>query len=114
MQDPPLHIDGNFMTGSFANMELLKAYTRTGALVDYLVWPVLMLHEGGPLLCKGVAQCMHKERAPSMKSRYKSVDSLEENNKLKQPVRQKSVDPSKNSASNTYYPSSSSSAQTYF
>lgn len=35
---------------------LYKDYTKRGKHLSYVVWPVLFLHEGGPLLCKGVAQ----------------------------------------------------------
>jgi hypothetical protein len=33
-----------------------KPYTRSGKYIDHIVWPAIHLHEGGPLLCKGVAQ----------------------------------------------------------
>ncbi|XP_053389590.1 protein starmaker-like [Mercenaria mercenaria] len=33
-----------------------KPYTKSGTYIDYIVWPAVYLHEGGPLLCKGVAQ----------------------------------------------------------
>ena len=33
-----------------------KPYTTKGKFVDYIVWPVLRLHEDGPLLGKGIAQ----------------------------------------------------------
>ncbi|XP_033743217.1 reticulocyte-binding protein 2 homolog a-like isoform X8 [Pecten maximus] len=33
-----------------------RPYTKKGKRLDYLVWPVLHLHEGGPLISKGVAQ----------------------------------------------------------
>ncbi|XP_052797112.1 uncharacterized protein LOC128229309 isoform X2 [Mya arenaria] len=33
-----------------------KQYTKTGHLVDFVVWPALLLHEGGSLVGKGVAQ----------------------------------------------------------
>ena len=38
-----------------------KAYTNTGKSIDYVVWPQLLLHEGGPRLAKGVAQCIAPE-----------------------------------------------------
>ncbi|XP_053398962.1 uncharacterized protein LOC123556765 [Mercenaria mercenaria] len=42
--------DMHFDTGVY------KAYTKSGRLIDYIVWPAVYLHENGPLLCKGVAQ----------------------------------------------------------
>lgn len=38
--------------------DLFRPYTRTGRQFGYLVWPVLLLHENGPTLGKGVAQPM--------------------------------------------------------
>jgi hypothetical protein len=43
-------LTGQFDTDSF------RHYTKSGSTVDYVVWPVLFLHEGGPIICKGVAQ----------------------------------------------------------
>lgn len=36
--------------------EKYRAYMQSGEEVDFIVWPPIYLHEGGPLLCKGVAQ----------------------------------------------------------
>ncbi|KAK3607104.1 hypothetical protein CHS0354_026311 [Potamilus streckersoni] len=36
--------------------EKFRAYTKTGKKIDYVVWPALFLHEGGPILSKGIAQ----------------------------------------------------------
>ncbi|XP_053406450.1 uncharacterized protein LOC123547839 [Mercenaria mercenaria] len=54
IQDPPLSLytksKGKFDEGYFS------PYTVSGRRVAYLVWPALLLHEGGPILQKGVAQ----------------------------------------------------------
>ena len=58
VQSPPVHIhfeDKNKKKIKFDN-EKYKAYTKSGAEVDYVVWPPLYLHEGGSLLSKGIAQ----------------------------------------------------------
>lgn len=41
------------------NTDMYKPYTKTGKYVDFVVWPALYLHEGGPMLSKGVAQGRH-------------------------------------------------------
>lgn len=57
VQDPLVHLDAGEEYQHFqANM--YKAFTKHGDSVDYYVWPALFLHEGGPLLAKGVAQGM--------------------------------------------------------
>jgi len=55
VQDPPVVIDTGTTGGPF-NAERFRTYTKTGNTMDYVVWPPLLLHEGGAMLAKGVAQ----------------------------------------------------------
>lgn len=48
-----------------------KDYTKTGRYVDFVVWPALYLHEGGPLLCKGVAQGTNQTQQTSQNQDWK-------------------------------------------
>lgn len=53
LQEPPVHM----VTYADANsLHMFRAYTRSGDVIDYVVWPSLLLKEDGPLLYKGVAQ----------------------------------------------------------
>lgn len=54
IQDPPVILNAE-LSGKF-NTDLFRHYTKSGSNVDYVVWPVVFLHEGGPIICKGVAQ----------------------------------------------------------
>ena len=54
IQDPPVVLTTK-LTGKF-DTDRFRHYTKSGSTVDYVVWPVLFLHEGGPIICKGVAQ----------------------------------------------------------
>ncbi|XP_060566866.1 uncharacterized protein LOC132725703 [Ruditapes philippinarum] len=56
VQDPPLSFGPNIRRGDVFNTDLYKAYTQRGNTVAYVVWPALLLHTGGSVLCKGVAQ----------------------------------------------------------
>lgn len=56
IQDPPVVLGPDVQHGQRFNADLYKAYTKSGSCVDFLVWPAMFLHEGGPILCKGVAQ----------------------------------------------------------
>lgn len=56
LQDPPVVLGPAASHGEAFRSEVFKAYTRSGPRVDYEVWPSLLLHEGGSLLSKGVAQ----------------------------------------------------------
>ncbi|XP_060565681.1 uncharacterized protein LOC132724742 [Ruditapes philippinarum] len=59
VQNPPLILSTTAQQQFDTN--LYKDYTKRGKYVDYVVWPALLLHEGGPLLSKGVAQGCKKQ-----------------------------------------------------
>ena len=60
VQDPPMAIltegskDGKFDKTKF------KEYTKTGPYVDFIVWPAVLIQEGGDMMAKGVVQCKDK------------------------------------------------------
>ncbi|KAJ8297796.1 hypothetical protein KUTeg_024327 [Tegillarca granosa] len=56
VQDPPVHIEWDFPVGSDFDSNRFRSYTKGGNYVSFVVWPVLYLHENGPLLAKGVVQ----------------------------------------------------------
>ena len=56
LQTPPVYLDADLETNSKFDTNKYKQYTKSGSKVDYLVWPTLLLHKDGPVLCKGVAQ----------------------------------------------------------
>lgn len=53
LQDPPLVFD---FDGSSGEVSRFRPYTVSGQQLDYILWPVLLLNEGGPVVSKGVAQ----------------------------------------------------------
>ena len=59
LKDPSLYIEF-IETGSSQKVnfdtEKYRAYTKKGKYIDVIVWPCLLLHKNGPLLCKGIAQ----------------------------------------------------------
>ncbi|XP_060569842.1 uncharacterized protein LOC132728252 isoform X1 [Ruditapes philippinarum] len=56
VQTPPVVIDTCAKSGSNFDTSRYKQYTKAGKKIDFIVWPVLLLEEGGAVLCKGVAQ----------------------------------------------------------
>ena len=54
IQDPPLRLY-DIQRKDF-DKEKYREYTQRGMYTDFVVWPALCLHEGGPLLAKGIAQ----------------------------------------------------------
>ncbi|XP_053389996.1 uncharacterized protein MCAP_0864-like isoform X2 [Mercenaria mercenaria] len=54
--DPPVILDTVNGKGNKFDGDKFRTYTKTGQLIDYVVWPPVLLHKDGPLLCKGVAQ----------------------------------------------------------
>ncbi|KAL3878836.1 hypothetical protein ACJMK2_031164 [Sinanodonta woodiana] len=58
IQDPPLCMkwtDNKNPKEEF-DTNLYRFYTKSGKYVDYCVWPVLLLYDGGPVLTKGIAE----------------------------------------------------------
>ncbi|XP_060565715.1 uncharacterized protein LOC132724769 [Ruditapes philippinarum] len=53
IQDPPMAIVLKPETDTYENF---KAYKTRGKFLKYIVWPALLLMEGGPLVTKGVAE----------------------------------------------------------
>ena len=35
-------------------------YTRRGDIIEYAIWPGILLHKDGPLVSKGIVQCKTK------------------------------------------------------
>ena len=38
------------------NRDMFTPYTRRGEVVVQTVWPAVLLHENGPVMCKGIVQ----------------------------------------------------------
>ncbi|XP_022326866.2 uncharacterized protein LOC111126475 isoform X2 [Crassostrea virginica] len=73
IQDPRVH-----MVTKDDSTQMYRAYTRSGDVIDYVVWPSLLLYEDGPLLYKGVAQ-LKKTSQPIKKETSKSKIPTGEN-----------------------------------
>lgn len=56
VQDPPMTFLDRLDRGSEFNTEVFRKYTYAGNKFDYLVWPAMFLHHGGPLIAQGIAQ----------------------------------------------------------
>ena len=55
VQDPPLCLHKSQLFESF-DTKLYREYTARGPFLQFVVWPTVLLHKGGPILAKGVAQ----------------------------------------------------------
>ncbi|XP_060601848.1 uncharacterized protein LOC132755070 [Ruditapes philippinarum] len=55
VQSPPMVFHKCDMKARF-DTNLYKEYLTSGQLVNFVVWPALLLHENGPVVCKGVAE----------------------------------------------------------
>lgn len=58
VQDPPLVFSPNIGRGDVFDTELYKVYLKKGTRVAYVVWPALLQHKEGEVICKGVAEGM--------------------------------------------------------
>ncbi|XP_062586427.1 uncharacterized protein LOC134248029 [Saccostrea cucullata] len=54
VQDPPMVLE--FGSSEIVDKNMFRFFTRTGDIVDFVVWPAVLLHENGPLVQKGVVQ----------------------------------------------------------
>ncbi|CAG2189921.1 unnamed protein product [Mytilus edulis] len=54
VQDPPMFLD--FEPNETFDKSTFKEFTVSGSLMDYLVWPALLIQKDGAILSKGVVQ----------------------------------------------------------
>ncbi|KAK3100434.1 hypothetical protein FSP39_019923, partial [Pinctada imbricata] len=68
LQDPPVFIGQQKAEVDVCyDPNIFREFTKKGQIVDFFVWPILYLHEGGALLAKGVVQC--KEKGDTLKAK---------------------------------------------
>lgn len=59
IQDPPVYMEiETDLNNDCFNTDKYKYYTKTGPIIDFIVWPVLYLSKAGNILSKGIAQGM--------------------------------------------------------
>ena len=56
IQEPVMYLREEIKPGTVYNRDVYRAFSQNGDNAIYVVWPALFLHEGGPLLYKGVVQ----------------------------------------------------------
>ncbi|XP_060582812.1 uncharacterized protein LOC132739174 [Ruditapes philippinarum] len=83
VQDPPMCFGPDVRQGDVFDTDLYEAYTKSGNTVAYVVWPALLLHKGGAVLYKGVAQGKedHSQRtkcAPNLYERHLNSDETDD------------------------------------
>ena len=79
IQTPPVVILTNLTKGSPFDARSYTCYTVRGNTVDFVVWPALLLHEGGPILAKGVVQCVRPEKKTGQEAPVVKHPSIKEN-----------------------------------
>ena len=63
VQDPPVFIDTEIdLHGEPLSTNIYKPYTQSSKTIDYLMWPVLYLYQGGNVLSKGITQGMNEDK----------------------------------------------------
>ncbi|KAH3749674.1 uncharacterized protein LOC127849026 [Dreissena polymorpha] len=68
-QDPSVVFGETPQENAEFNVDLYKPFTQKGVTMQYLVWPVLLLNEGGALLAKGIAQGCKAVKKPELGTR---------------------------------------------
>ncbi|KAH3839870.1 hypothetical protein DPMN_113308 [Dreissena polymorpha] len=71
LHEPALVALNNIAHGTDFDSNKYEIYTKEGNTVYYMVWPAILLHEGGPVLAKGVVECIpsHKRSTPSRQTK---------------------------------------------
>lgn len=66
IQDPPMVLDFG-SSAEIVDKNVFRFFTRSGELVDFVVWPAVLLHDNGPLIQKGVVQPFKKHTEKNSK-----------------------------------------------
>ena len=96
IQDPPMFLCFSGQKRKKFDDKLFRPYTETGKYTDFIVWPALLLYDGGSLLTRGVAQGREgkkkKKKVSTSKDSFRSADKLYENELENAPKNDKEVD----------------------
>lgn len=75
ISDPQLVIEYENVEGKVMDTNKFNKYDRTGTIIEFVVWPVLLLHKDGPVLAKGTVQT---NRVPDKKKFCRINDGKDE------------------------------------
>lgn len=78
ISDPQLVIEYENVEGKVMDTNKFNKYDRTGTIIEFVVWPVLLLHKNGPVLAKGTVQT---NRDPDKKKLCRINDGKDEKKK---------------------------------
>ena len=56
VQDPPMAISTALSDHHKHDKTSYRDYMKVGAYIDYVVWPCVLIQDGGSLMCKGIAE----------------------------------------------------------
>ena len=56
IKESVMHLDEELIQDTVYDKSVYREFVKSGDKVTSVVWPALFLHEGGPLLNKGVVQ----------------------------------------------------------
>jgi hypothetical protein len=56
IKEPPMVLVHDQMEGQPIDFNLFSVYTKRGSVVEFVIWPALILNKNGPILSKGVVQ----------------------------------------------------------
>jgi len=74
IKEPPMVLVHDQMEGKLIDRNLFSVYTKRGSVVDFVIWPALILYKNGPILSKGVVQGKEdkKQEIPERKQDVKT------------------------------------------
>ena len=68
VQDPPMVLTVDVGEDRRYNKLKFREYTKVGPFIDFVVWPVVLIQDGGCQMAKGVAQCCDSVIEPKVQT----------------------------------------------
>ncbi|XP_069131356.1 uncharacterized protein [Argopecten irradians] len=62
IQDPSIEFIYDVKAGKNIDTKYFRQFDRSGDIVEYLVWPAMLLHNDGPVLSRGIVQVVKKKK----------------------------------------------------
>ncbi|XP_033743437.1 uncharacterized protein LOC117329550 [Pecten maximus] len=62
IQDPSIEFMYSVKEGEVIDSKYFRKYDRSGDIVEYLLWPAMLLHKEGPVLSRGIVQVFKKKK----------------------------------------------------
>lgn len=88
IKEPPMVLVHDQMEGKPIDKNLFTFYTKNGPVIDFVIWPALILKKNGPVLAKGSAQ--GKDTGQTLEAKHDQEKKQSLNESKTAPIKQDS------------------------